>query len=211
MNDDIFTQILLGGILIILMASLFFVNPVVQAETIQTNNTNLEEVIFDGAVVGIAFPHYEIHEGDSFTYGDTHIIAKNTQAPDHLIVTPNSTKFAHFTLAIGSTGGQIMLEVFENATCSDNGDLEPLFNRNRNSNKTPTTILYEDPTCSSTGTTIFHATYGVDEKKSAGGEGRGTQEWILKANTKYLVRVTEEDVANTVVNLEFDWYEHTFS
>jgi len=171
---------------------------------------NLETAIDDGAVVGIDFPHYEIHEGDSFTYGDTHIIAKNNQAPDHLIVTPDSTKFAHFTLAIGSTGGQIMLQLFEGATCSDNGDLEPLFNRNRNSNNTPTTILYEDPTCSSTGTQIFHATYGVDEKKSAGGEGRGTQEWILKANTKYLVRVTEENVANTVVNLEFDWYEHTF-
>ena len=157
----------------------------------------------------VDYPHHEIHSGSSFTYADTHVVPKNTVAPDHLIVTPDTDKYAHFVLAIGASAGSVKLEVFEDTVVSDNGDVEPLFNRNRNSATLNTTVLYEDPTVTTTGTRIIQATFGSRDKKSAGGDGRGTQEWMLKRNTKYLIRVTELDVANTTVNLEFDWYEHT--
>ena len=161
-----------------------------------------------GAVNTIEYEHHEVHAGSSFTYSDVHSLAKNGVI-EHLLVTPDTTKWSHMIIEVGSTGGKVKFEVFEGTNTSDNGDIEPMFNRNRNSNKEPTTILYETPTVINVGTRINQAIYGIKDKKSAGGGDRGTNEWMLKQNTKYLIRVTELNVAVTDINLEFDWYEHT--
>ena len=34
------------------------------------------------------------------------------------------------------------------------------------------------------------------------------EEIILKQNTRYLVRVTEQNVNPSIINFDFDWYEH---
>ena len=174
----------------------------------EINISGLSTDLSTDSLLTIDYPHHEIHSGSSFTYSDTHEIAKNGVI-EHLIITPNTTKQAHFTISIGSTGGKVKFEVFEDTITSNDGDIEPLFNRNRNSVKSPTTILYENPVLVNDGTRIIQQTFGIKDKKSSGGGGRGTNEWILKQNTKYLFRVEELNVAATAINLQFDWYEHT--
>lgn len=46
-------------------------------------------------------------------------------------------------------------------------------------------------------------------KNSDGGGTRDSQEIILKQNSTYLVRVTENNIQATNINVVFDWYEHT--
>ena len=45
-------------------------------------------------------------------------------------------------------------------------------------------------------------------KGGGGGEARALHEWVLKQNTKYLLRITSHTDAN-VISVSFDWYEHT--
>lgn len=156
----------------------------------------------------IDYAHHEIHAGSHYFYDDTHSLAKNASIM-HLLVTPDTTKWAHLAFAVGSTGGQILVEMFEGPTVSNVGTIEPMFNRNRNFPDTPTTLLYETPTVSADGLRIDRATYGTTEKKSIGGGDRSNSEIVLKQNTMYLFRISEQNVNPAVVNITFDWYEHT--
>ncbi len=166
---------------------------------------------FDGSTGSqftIDYAHHEIHSGSHYFYDDTHVILR-ADSIIHLIVTPNTDKFAHLIFSVGSTGGQTLVEMYEAPTVSNVGTPEPVFNRNRNYPDTPTTLLYETPTFSAHGVRIDRATYGTTYKKSIGGGGRSSSELVLKKNTMYLFRVVELDVAATVTNITFDWYEHT--
>ena len=44
--------------------------------------------------------------------------------------------------------------------------------------------------------------------KPAGGSSRGTQEWILKANTAYVFLITNTAASINVHHISLDWYEH---
>ena len=161
------------------------------------------------AINVIDYAHHELHQGSHFFYASHHDLAKNT-VDEHLIVTPDTEKWAHFLLGLTSTGGQVHVELSEGATYSDIGDLEPSFNRNRNVAENNTTLVYEEPTITTQGDVIYSVKLGVDDKKvSVGGGDRGSNEIILKQNTVYLLRVTEENVDAAVINVLLDWYEHT--
>ena len=156
----------------------------------------------------IDYAHHEIHSGSHYYYSSHHDQAKNT-INNHLIITPNTTKWAHMIFAYSSTGGQVNIELSEGATYSNIGAVDPVFNRDRNSLKANTTVVYENPVIASQGTVIFSQKLGVNDKKiSIGGDQRGSNEIILKQNTVYLFRATELNVDATVINIEFDWYEH---
>ena len=160
------------------------------------------------ALMTVSYAHHETHAGSHFNYRDSYALAKNS-VKEHLVITPDTTKWAHMIFGVSSTGGQVNVEIFEDTTVSANGTAESCINRNRNSAVTKTTIVYEAPTVVTDGTILFKQTFGVDEKKSAGGGTRDSEEIVLKQNTIYLVRTTELDVNSSTINVDFDWYEHT--
>ena len=160
------------------------------------------------AIMTVSYAHHETHAGSHFNYRDSYALAKNA-VQEHLIITPNTTSWAHMIFGVAASGGQVDVEIFEGTITSANGSVEPVMNRNRNSLNANTTLLYDSPTVTSDGTRISKQTFGVDDKKSAGGGSRDSEEIMLKQNTKYLFRVTEMNVADAVINFDFDWYEHT--
>ena len=83
--------------------------------------------------------------------------------------------------------------------------LQPVTIKNGNGNDT--TAIYNAPTISAPGTLLTRRYVGSG--KSSGGGTRDNNEFILKQNTAYLLRITEGNVANTNINWELDWYEHT--
>ena len=203
-NDSINKSIMLC-ILIVLLASLVSIQPVVQADVVSTNDTNLGSAIDDGAFVTITFPHYETHEGDHFFTGAYTTLA-NGEVYDILYVTPNSTKYSHMIFEI-ETESESMFEYYEGATTSDDGTPLVMFNRNRNSNNTPTLTFTHSPAVVSTGDLIGRRIFGSGKK--IGGGIRDSNEIILKANTKYLFRVTNNVGTSNWYDWQFDWYEHT--
>jgi len=150
-----------------------------------------------------------IHNGEHYYYSDYHDIVQNT-VDEHLIITPNTTAWAHMSFEISSSAGQVIIELSEGATVSSNGTPESIFNRNRNFAANNTTLIYSAPTVLTQGTVIGAAKFGVGDKKITAGEiSTSESEMVMKQNTIYLLRITELNIANTTVNLSIDWHEHT--
>jgi len=103
------------------------------------------------------------------------------------------------------------VELFEDVTTSNNGTACVNRNRNRNVSDSNTVVCYEDPTVTAgtaTSNRIQNGIFGAG-RNSFGGGARDNEELVLKQNSKYLVRITEQNIAATSVNWSFDWYEHT--
>ena len=59
------------------------------------------------------------------------------------------------------------------------------------------------------GTVLDHVQLvGGNVPKAIGGEGRGAQEWNLKKNTKYLLRMQNIGASINLHEIHLDWYEH---
>ena len=62
-------------------------------------------------------------------------------------------------------------------------------------------------------TVIFESHFGIDAgvgagRVTGGGAARGTQEWVYKQNTRYLVAAISATAAN-IISIKLSWYEHT--
>jgi len=155
----------------------------------------------------IDYSHAELHSGDRFVAKSYEALAKNA-TKDFLIITPNTAKWAHMTIGLANKSGELAWSLYEDATVSANGTLDGTFNRNRNSVTANTTLIYEDPTVTGVGDLLPDGYLGSG-KNLPGGEARDSEEILLKQNTIYLLRVVEQNVAATIINWVFDWYEHT--
>ena len=157
----------------------------------------------------IDYEHHEIHAGSSFTVSDTQ--ACNTTTLKWMVVTPDSTKYAHMLFELSSTGEATYL-VTEGADRVAGTNL-PAVNRRRVGTPPSSTVtVSRTPTDGTTdGATILYSRRSgitsVASKNVEGGFARGVHEWVLKPNTKYIVSITT--YAEVYVSLLLDWYEHT--
>ena len=168
----------------------------------------------------IEYEHHEIHAGDSFHafHGDTDV------ADNERIVlsfkTPNTTKWIHM-LAEVEASGEAEFWIYEAMTITDNtGTSRKVYNRNRNSGKTSGVLdtgqnpdLANRVTLNATmgsgsayGEVLEHSVFG--DGKKIGGEFRGSNEWILLANTNYAFSVVSRAASNKI-HMHLNWYEHT--
>jgi len=156
------------------------------------------------AMTTINYDHHEVHGGSSYVVSGTATLG-NGATQDILVVTPNTTKWAHL-IGLVTSSGLATVTFYEGATVSNAGAATTEVNRNRNSTNTAGVVVTTGPTVTGTGTAIFSQSSGAGQ--NVGGEVRGENEFILKQNTIYLLRITSAAAAN-VVNYILDWYEHT--
>jgi len=152
------------------------------------------------------YAHAELHAGDHYVIR-TYISMLKNSTYDFLLLTPNTLKWSHIIREYDSISSSIIARLYEDTITSANGTIVQSYNRNRNSLGTSTLSVYHTPTVTSVGTLISSVIIGSG--KGIGGSNRETSEIILKQNTKYLVRITEQNITDTFVNVLFDWYEHT--
>lgn len=153
----------------------------------------------------IDFSHSEIHEGESFTASYKADIGNGANL-DLLIVTPNTAKWAHFTYEL-DVEAETDVMIYEAPTATAGTEVA-IYNRDRNSEVTPTVTVTHTPTGITAGSTIIRA-YHLGTGKSFGGGSRDVHEFILKQNTKYLFRMTNATTSNNYMAVKLDWYEHT--
>jgi len=155
----------------------------------------------------IDYAHHEIHAGNHYKAGflNTNLVTDATV--QLLFVTPDTTKWAHWTLTSQSTGA-VKVEIYEGASVSANGTAVTRWNRNRNSTNTSTTLVYHTPTVTTNGTKMVTRYLGSEGfKQELSGEHRGDSEFILMQDTKYLVVLTA--ISDGIVGaIGGDWYEH---
>ena len=170
----------------------------------------------------IEYEHSAVHAGNSFScwyeqtvsdIGDKSIITFRTANTDkwmHLTITVSATTDAHGNL-------------IEAPKVTDNtGNTTTVFNRDRNSanaaglfdtSTNPDTqgqaTFFDETTMGNVtgGTDIAAIHLGLGEKKTLGGTGRGSQEWILLPNTLYAIIIESTTAEDNNHLIKLNWYE----
>jgi len=158
------------------------------------------------AVSTIVYGHLKVHSGEHYAVRNYAAVAK-AGTRDVLMVTPNTTKWAHMVIGIKTSAAPIVVTLYEATTTSADGSLDGARNRNRNFADNNTTLIYNNPTVTNVGTLLY--TYYIGTGKGVGDEARDVEEIVLKQNTKYLLRMVEQNLGATVVGWTMNWYEHT--
>lgn len=161
----------------------------------------------DQAKIGIDVTHHHIHDGDHYTFVviDTDV---DIAAPKYIRITPpNTTTRIHFTGQVYVTASSL-IELFENPTINAAGSVVTIYNNDRNSVNSATATAFEDTTTTNDGTRIDAGRAGGSARPNfrIGGETARRNEWILKQNEDYLIKITP-DADNTEVVISITWYE----
>lgn len=127
-----------------------------------------------------------IEDGQAFLCSDAGTItslATNT----HAINTGALAVTIALNLVVSADNGPLLIEMMEGATLTAVGTILSSTNLNRNSLNPEETVVSVGPTTSSTGTRIWVRLVPGGKDGSAGG---GSMAMILKPNTAYLFRIT---------------------
>ena len=131
---------------------------------------------------------------------------------DVTILTPSSGgKQCHMTLAV-DTANAAEAYFYEDTEATVNGTVVTPLNANRNTGKeSATQIVFHGGTIVTTNaTTLGHRHLGAELKReSFGGTGATRNEWVLRENTWYTLRVTELSGSDQDMLIQLEWYEHT--
>lgn len=156
--------------------------------------------------------HYMMHEGNHY-FIKTWLI--NTGAistfDEFMFITPNSDIRIHAKVSIQSDD-DATFDIYEAPTTTANGSAVPSINCDRNSSNTAELLPFASPTVTVDGTLIWSARTGGSGVTPIGGSSgvslSTNYEIIAKANTKYMFRLTKNTSNDTVMDIDFYWYEH---
>lgn len=156
------------------------------------------------AMPTVEYAHHEIHEGDHY-FVKGWMDLTNGQVFDFLATTPDTLKWAHMLVEFGAEA-ESNITIYEGTTTSADGTPVTAVNRDRNSSNTAGLVITHTPTVTGVGTQI--ASYKMGSMQKSGGTVRANAELILKQNTKYLIRITNDTALNNWLDYLADWYEH---
>lgn len=157
-----------------------------------------------GVLVMVDQVHTEIHEGTMFSVCNVTDLTSSGNMT-FLLITPNSTNgLIHIVFDV-ETESEAEYQLWENSTISNNGTAVTPINRNRSIATTAATKVFYTPTITSLGATLCTKHWGSG--KGVGGGDRSIEEWVLKANTNYIIRVTNFTVNANHATLEMVWYQ----
>lgn len=163
------------------------------------------------ATTVISEPHTMVHKGFAFhaSGGATGIAPATTT--DILIVTSLLEPHMH-KMHVSLGQGDIDIGLNEGATTSDDGLNLGANNLYRSSTYTSDTQVYVAPIITDYGTTIYNqwvppTEVGVGTTAADVISGTEGEEWILKPNTKYVMRIANNSGSTINIWYEFIWYE----
>jgi hypothetical protein len=196
------------------------------ADLLATSRIPTEGV--SGAIVTIDQAHREIHEGDAFTaYYTLTTAASNGVRTGLFFKTPNTTKRIHVVPAF-SASAAANFSILEAPTIAANVGTHAVVIYNRDRNSANTSVVSDNATSPAANkvTTLTEAqiagdgtwalgtvlrtaplTVGAGPFASSTGNDRGSQEFIAKANTKYVFLITNTAASANNHFIVVDWYE----
>ena len=174
----------------------------------------------------IDYEHHEIHSGNSFVVHFSNTTANTDNHRTGIAFKTPVTAEMHLVATLSASGAAevFFLEAPTIGTAAA-GTRKAIYNRNRVS---ATTSLCRDEEAGyvaggvstyieaqlvtanvSAGTELEYVVLQAGGgPKPLGGSSRGTQEWILKADTLYLIYIQNIGASANVHNISLDWYEH---
>ena len=159
--------------------------------------------------------HRLIHDGMYFSTSGKQTAWADATTREFLIVPPAGC-YPHVQVMLLTFGrGDIDFVAYEGPNITDNGTALTARNVNRNSTNTPDLALYATPTTTDDGVMEFQlwvpptATGNGQSANGISGVGQGS-EWVLKPETPWLVRLTNNSGATIDWSYEFSWYEVSY-
>lgn len=155
----------------------------------------------------IEYQHHEIHDGDHYFYGDSLTLA-SAATQDYLITVPNTAKWPHILFDLDGLG-ITQFDLYEGSDKTGTTS-QTARNNNRNSGNTAGMTIHKGTSGGTTDGTLIRSyksgsTSAIAKSLSL---ARSDEEYILKQNTKYILRVTSGSNDN-LINIKMVWYEHT--
>jgi hypothetical protein len=166
----------------------------------------LPKETFSQAVPVIEAAHHFVHSGEVFRYQDAATIGSGS-SQDYLITTPNATPYGHLLLHIDGTA----ITSFYLFEAADRSGTTPqtVLNANRNSATAAAITVHKGTSGGTTDGTqlIYYASGSAQGSSKSPAALNFNSEWILKINTKYIVRIASGTSGN-LCNIMLEWYEH---
>lgn len=161
------------------------------------------------SVISIDFAHQKTHEGRYFSGGYNNISVANNGTLD-LLVQMGATNLFHMKVKADS-GGDVTLQLYEDATFSNAGTGVTMSNHSRSSAKAFDATVTHTPTVTGTGTQVNGTVFipGGSGGNSQGGGGGWANEYILSASKNYLIRVTNVSGGSKDISLTIEGYQPT--
>lgn len=147
---------------------------------------------YDDARVIISTEHHEIHEGHGFVFHAEHLTPTSGVA-NYIHIKPGALKHDHILLDFAALGGNCRIQIYESPTLATAGSAITVYDLNRKTANTATTVVKQDPTVTTVGTTLISnrlilGASGVQSRiNTAFREGL---ERVWKPATDYLVAIT---------------------
>lgn len=163
-----------------------------------------------GALTFMSIAHYRIHAGDMFqaSYKSPNASPIADDANLDLLFIANDTKSAHLIWQLAA-GGDAELLFYEDTVTSNDGTELNEVNLKRISTKVAGETTFHTPTISDVGALLDNSLLPGGTGGNAGGtgDGFGSREWILKPNTKHLIRLTNRAGNPQSMSTILRWYE----
>lgn len=156
------------------------------------------------ALETIDYEHHEIHDGNAFVVSKSFTHGAGA-SPNVLIVTPNTTKWAHFIFQVISDD-VVTVTLYETSDYTGGNALTEV-NRNRNSSTTATVITTDTATDGGSGKGTAIWTFKAGANKTVTNAASDRFEFILKQNENYLIEAVGAN--GDLITVLLDWYEHT--
>lgn len=159
-----------------------------------------------GRVISIDVVHQRIHEGLFFSSLNDDLALASAANMDTLIK-PGAGTHLRF---IGKASGPCLVELYEGTQVSADGNAIASVNRNRFAAANPSPVeVFDAPTITDVGTLLIADRIGQiqGEETAIGGSAGSFEEWILRSDTNYLIRMNNTDTGAIVVTMELDYYD----
>jgi len=170
----------------------------------------VQPLLVDGGnQVTISRPHWEVHEGDFWTFAKRIAAVANDATTDFLIVA-GATMVPHAVVTLGVTAN-CWADIYAAPNITDPGTEITAVPNNGASTQTPVTKAYYGPTVADTGDVAMEIVLPGGQKSNAiGSVARPTSEVILPASSSWLLRVTSKAGAGATadVGLLMEFYEY---
>ena len=166
------------------------------------------------ALETIEYEHHEIHSGSSFVASGV-LDVPNAGTVNAVIKAPSGAKLIHAIYEVTSES-EVQFNFYEEfvpgtAHGGTIGTGVTAHNRNRNSSGTATALVYTGASVGTAGgtagTLMFTSHWGSG--KGVGGGARAASEWVLKADTQYLLEAVNATANANFTAWSINWYEHT--
>ncbi len=173
-------------------------------QAVQTKGGNNEVADVDPVSKGfilIDTVHERIHAGMMFA-ADIVDVALVSAASLEMLVRTAVGAPVHMRISTNA-GGDARIRLFEAPTTTSDGTPLALEDRNRVTDNVATTSAFDSPTVTADGTSLLDAV----QPASKGASFEAFGEFVLAADTDYLVRVTNLAGGAQAVSLQADMYE----